>query len=98
MIARLGALQARAGLDNAARAFVAEYGREDAFGIVARQGEQVGMADSGGLDLDQNLACPRSIELHGLDRQRGARLVRYCGSYIHIRLLRKIIGMRRELV
>ena len=37
--------------------------REQALGIGARARELVGVADAGGLDLDQHLARPRALEL-----------------------------------
>ena len=49
---------ARAHIDHHARALMAEDRREQAFGIGARAGEFVGVADAGGLDLDQHLARP----------------------------------------
>jgi hypothetical protein len=36
---------------------------EDAFGVGAGQGEFVGVADAGGLDLDQDLALFRVVEV-----------------------------------
>jgi hypothetical protein len=51
---------------------MAEDRREDAFGIGARQGEFVGVADAGGLDLDQNLALFRVVEVHFHDLKRFA--------------------------
>ena len=77
----------RANLDHDAGALMAEDGRENPFRIIARQREHVGVADAGGLDFHQHFACARAFQLHCLDRQRCARLVGYCGSYIHVKLL-----------
>jgi hypothetical protein len=57
-----------------ARAFVAEDGREQALRVGTRQGELVGVADAGGLDLDEHLAGLRALQVDGLDAQRGAGL------------------------
>jgi len=58
VIALLEALHIGAGVDHDARAFVAEYGGKQPFGIGARKREFVGVADAGGLDLDQHFPCP----------------------------------------
>ena len=57
-----------------AGALVAQDGREQPFRVLARQGELVGVADAGCLDLDQHLAGPRPFELDGFDLQRFAGL------------------------
>ena len=49
---------ARADLDDDARALVPEDDREQALGVCARAGELVGVADARRLDLDQHLARP----------------------------------------
>jgi hypothetical protein len=60
MIAGLQRGHALAHLHHDARALMAEDGREQPFRVGARQREVVGVADAGGLDLDQNLArCRR---------------------------------------
>ena len=61
---------ARPDLDHDARAFMAEDRRETALGIGARQRVVVGVADAGGLDLDQHLAGLRAFEVDGLDAER----------------------------
>jgi len=43
-----------ADLDHDTGAFMAQHDREEALGVVARQGEGVGVADAGMGDLDQN--------------------------------------------
>ena len=57
--AGLDAGHAFADLDDDARAFMAEHGGEDAFRVVARQRERIGVADAGVGDLDQDLALLR---------------------------------------
>ena len=70
MVALLHAGDAAADIDHDAGALMAEDRREQAFGIGAGQREFVGVADAGGLDLDQHLALARSLELDGGDFQR----------------------------
>ena len=74
---------ARADVDDDARALMAEDGRKQPLGIGARKREIVGVADAGGLDLDQNLACLRAFELDGHDLERLARLDGDCGANVH---------------
>ena len=57
------------GLDDAA-AFMAQDGREDTFGVIARQGEGVGVADAGGDDAHQHFALFRRLDVHFDDLQR----------------------------
>ena len=52
-----------ADVDHDARALVAEDRGEQAFRIGARERELIGVADAGGLDLDQHLAGPRAFEV-----------------------------------
>jgi hypothetical protein len=56
MIAGLQRRHALADLQHDARALMAEDRGEQPLGVRARQREIVGVADAGGLDLDQNLA------------------------------------------
>ena len=56
MIADFEAGHAVAHFDDNARALVAQDGRENPFGVVARTGEFIGVTQAGGLDLNQNLA------------------------------------------
>jgi hypothetical protein len=56
MIAGLQAGHALADLQHDASALMAEDGGEQPLGIGARKREIIGVADAGGLDLDQNLA------------------------------------------
>jgi hypothetical protein len=50
---------------------VAEDHREQALRIRPRAGELVGVADAGGLDLDQDLAGLRALELLDLFDDQG---------------------------
>ena len=63
MVAGLDAGHAFADLDNDARAFMAQHGGEDAFGIVARQRERIGVADAGVRDPDQHFALARRLDI-----------------------------------
>src|SRR5690606_20564325 len=74
----------RPDLDHDTGALMAEDGRERAFRVVARQGEGVGVADAGRLDLDQHLARLRPLELDRVDLQRLAGLERYRRAYVHL--------------
>ena len=70
VVARLDRGHAAADLDHHARALVAEDRGEQALGIEPVQGVGVGVADTGGLDLDQDLARlrPLQVQLHDLER------------------------------
>ena len=83
VVALLHAGDARADVDDDAGAFVAEDGREEPFGIGARAGELVGVADAGGLDLDEHLAGARPFELDLLDDERLAGFVGDGGAGLH---------------
>jgi hypothetical protein len=62
---------------------MAEDRRKQPLGIGARQRELVGVADAGGLDLDQHLARAGSIELDGRDLQRLAGGNSDSGANVH---------------
>ena len=74
---------ARPHVDDDAGTLVAQNRREQAFRICAGQGERVGVADAGRLDLDQHFAGPRSVEIDGLDAERHTRLPGYGGLRLH---------------
>src|SRR5207249_10462719 len=61
---------AGADIDHDAGALMAQDGREDAFRVGARERVVVGVADAGGLDLDQHLAELRALEVNGFYGQR----------------------------
>ena len=73
MIALAHAGHAGADVDHHARALVAENGGKEPLRIGAREGELVGVADARRLDLDQDLALARAVEidLHDLERLSG---------------------------
>src|ERR1035437_9888966 len=62
---------------------MAEDGGEDAFRIGAGEGEVVGVADAGGLDLHQHLALTRTFEIDGLDAQLLPGLADHGGANLH---------------
>ena len=75
MIARLQRGHAFAHLHHHARPFMAQHGREEAFGVVTRQGEGIGMAHPGVRDAHQHLtlceAAPRQFQQpEGVDQQQ----------------------------
>src|SRR5579862_2081965 len=74
---------AGADIDDDAGALVAEDRRKQPLGIRARQGELIGVADAGRLDLDQNLAGARAFELDGGHFERLAGAEGYGGANIH---------------
>jgi tetratricopeptide (TPR) repeat protein len=55
-------------------ALMAEDGGKEAFGVKTIERVGVGVADAGGLDLDQHLAGARALQVDGFDGQRGAGL------------------------
>ncbi len=73
---------------------MAEDRREQAFGVRARQGELVGVADAGRLDLDQHLALARSFEVDLHDLERLACGNGDGGAGFHRRLLPVICGAK----
>ncbi len=83
MVALLHRGYAGADIDDDAGALMAENGGEQPFRIGARQGEIVGMANPGRLDLDQHLTGPRAFELYGHDFQRFAGLCGDGGASVH---------------
>ena len=56
VVARLHAGHAFAHLDDDARAFVAEHGGKDPLGVIAAQGECIGVAHAGVRDFDEHFA------------------------------------------
>jgi hypothetical protein len=73
--------------DKISNALVAEDGREQPFRISARERELVGVADAGGLDLDQHLAGLGAFQLHRLDAQGVSRPMGNCRANVHAFLL-----------
>ena len=66
------------------RPLMTEDRRERPFRIIARQGEGIGVADAGRLDLDQDLAGLRPFEIDFLDDQRLGRLQRDGCACFHL--------------
>src|SRR6202020_136878 len=66
-VTRLDRCHARADLADDARTLMPQNSRKQPLWVVAGQGEGVGVADAGRLDLDKHLACPRPLEIDGLD-------------------------------
>src|SRR5271169_761964 len=73
-------------IDDNAGAFVAEDRWKQPLGVGARQGELVGMADAGRLDLDQHLPVLWAVELDRLDRELLSSLVSNSSASLHERL------------
>ena len=76
MIAGLERCHAFADFHTDARALMAKNGGKAPFGIFARQGESIGVADAGRPKLDQHFAVPRPVEVDVGDFERLARLER----------------------
>jgi len=74
MIPLLHARHARADVDDHDRALMPEDRREKPLGIGAGQGEFVGVADARRLDLDQDFARPRALQIDFRHHERLARL------------------------
>ena len=70
MIALFQRSDTGADIDDDARPLMAHDGREQAFGISARDGELVGVADAGGLDFHQHFASLRAFEINLDDFER----------------------------
>ena len=83
----LEALHARAHVHDDARALVAEHRGEETFGVLAAQGVGVGVADAGGLKLDEDLALLGAFELDVFDDERLLGLVRDGSLDLHDVLL-----------
>ena len=83
MVAGLDAGHAFAHFHHDARAFVAQHGREDAFGVVTAQGESVGMTDAGMGDLDQHLASLGRRDVDFDDLQGFSGFEGYGGAGFH---------------
>src|SRR3546814_900477 len=83
VIALFQAAHARPDIHHHTGTLVAEDGWKDAFRVSAGQGEGVGMADAGGLDLDQYLAGFRALQIDALNGQWLARRVGDGGTCFH---------------
>ena len=83
MVAGLQRFDAGPDIDHDARALMAEDRGKQALRIGARERERVGVADAGGLDLDQHLARLRPLEIDRLDGQRRSRPMRHRRAHFH---------------
>src|SRR5262249_7362724 len=83
VIALLHAGHAGADVDDDPGALVSEDHPEQPLAIGARARELVGVADAGRLDLDEDLARLRSLEVDLLDDERFASLIRNCRTRLH---------------
>ena len=83
MIALFHRGHAGADIDDDAGALVAEDRRKQPLRVGARQGELVGVADAGRLDLDQHLAGARAVELDGGHFERLAGAEGHGGANVH---------------
>jgi len=74
VVARLQRRHAFAHFHDHARAFVAQHGGEQAFGVVAAERERVGVADAGVRDLHQHFAAlrGRDVDLNDFQRLAGS--------------------------
>src|SRR5690606_1285456 len=84
MIAGLECRNPGANLHHYASAFMAQYGWKQSFRILAGKREQIRMANARRLDLYQNLAGSRPVELNHFHCQRRPRLDRYSCTYVHL--------------
>ncbi len=83
MVALFDGGHARADIDDDAGAFVAEDRGKQSLRVGAREGELVGVADAGRLDLDQHFAGARAVELDGGHFKRFAGAEGDGGANIH---------------
>ncbi len=87
MVALLERGHAGADVDHDARAFVAQDRGKRPSGSAPGERVVVGVADAGGLDLDQHLAELRAFEIDGFDGQGLARLPGDGGFGFHAKVL-----------
>src|SRR5690606_14080705 len=83
VVARRHTGDAFADLDDDARALVPQHGGEHAFGVIAAQGEGVGVADAGMGDPDQDLALAGRFDVDLDDLQGFAGLEGHGGAGFH---------------
>ena len=94
VIAGLQRFHAGAAFHHHARAFMAKDRGENPLGVGAGQGEFVGVANAGGLDLDQNLALFRVVKVHLHDFKRFASGNGNGGTGAHFGIPPLIKGLR----
>jgi hypothetical protein len=83
VIALLDRGHAGTNIHDDARSLVAENGGEQAFGVGPGQGELIGVADAGGLDLDEDFACLWAFEIYLDDFQGFTGLESHCSTRFH---------------
>src|SRR6185436_13806889 len=83
VIADRNAGHARTDLAHDAGALMPQDRRKEPFWIGTREREFVGMTDAGRFELDQDLARPRPVQLHGLDDKRLSSLDSNSGTDVH---------------
>ena len=83
MVAWLDAADLRADLNHNAGPLMAEDGRKHAFGVVAGQGEGVGMTDAGCLELNHDLALLGAFNVHLFNFEGFARFPGDCRACLH---------------
>ena len=84
VVALLHRGHAGADVDDNAGALVTEDGGKKSLGVGAGQGELVGVADAGRLDLDEHLARARAVELHLRHFERFAGCEGHGGTNVHV--------------
>ena len=83
MIALFHAGHARPDLGDDTRALMTQDRRENSFGIGTGEGELIGMADAGRLDLDQDFAGAWTLKVHRFEAEWFARLAGDGGARFH---------------
>jgi hypothetical protein len=83
MVALLEGLHAGTGLDDDASTLMPHDRRKQAFGICARNGEFIGMANPRGLDLHKNFALFRAFEIDLYDFKWFSSLKSHCCTGFH---------------
>ena len=83
MVTALQSRHARPRFNHDARSLMSKDRREEALRIGARQGVGVGVADTGGLDFDQDFAGFWPFEVDACDFERLSGFVRDCYFYFH---------------
>ncbi len=83
MVARFQRFDARAAFDDDSGALMAKDRGEHAFGVSARKGKLVCVANAGRLDLNQNFALTRAVQINFGDFKRATGLGGHCGAGFH---------------
>ncbi len=83
VIALFDRRDARADVNDDAGALMAQDRGKQPFGVGARQGELVGVADAGRLQFNQHFARTRAVELNGGDFEGLAGRIGHRGAHVH---------------